>query len=165
MGSISDTQSSFISSFRTKYFEAQSKLSKRSQPFGKKVENIKNSTVKSLFNTASKIKSFIKKNYINIFFSILSLYTLWHGPLRFLSTFILGLAIQKVNYTSHKSIVTSNSLALNILAIIGVILEKTICPACDPTYYLAPCISGIASSEALYNLYQNYSKKTESKNS
>lgn len=153
------TKSSFIDLAGNTFNETKKDISKSFQTFGRKVESIKNSTRNTLSATASKIKKFVEKNYINVIFAILSMSTLFHGPYRFLFASVLGLAIQKVNNKTHKRAVTSTNLALNILGIIGVILEKTICPICDPTYYLAPCISGIATSEAVYNLYRNFSKK------
>ena len=153
------TKSSFIDLAGNKFNETKKAISKTFQTFGRKVESIKNSTKNTLSATASKIKKFVEKKYINVIFAILSMSALFHGPYRFLFASVLGLAIQKVNNKTHKRAVTSTSLALNILGIIGVILEKTICPICDPTYYLAPCISGIATSEAVYNLYRNFSKK------
>ena len=150
---------SFIDLAENKFNETKKDISKTFQTFGRNVESIKNSTINILSKTASKIKKFVEKNYINVIFAILSISALIHGPYRFLFASALGLAIQKVNNKTHKRAVTSTNLALNILGIIGVILEKTICPVCDPTYYLAPCISGIATSEALYNLYRNFSKK------
>ncbi|NGX41270.1 MAG: hypothetical protein KR126chlam4_01109 [Candidatus Anoxychlamydiales bacterium] len=150
---------SFRSSLGNRFQETKTIISKSFQAFEKKVELIKNSTKNSVSETASKIKKFVERNYINVFFAILSICALWHGPVRFLFASLLGLAIQKVNNKANKRIITSTNLALNVLGIIGVILEKTICPVCDPTYYLAPCISGIATSEALYNLYQSFSKK------
>ncbi|NGX32210.1 MAG: hypothetical protein K1060chlam4_00251 [Candidatus Anoxychlamydiales bacterium] len=159
MAAVSNRKPSFRDSVGTKFHETKKDVSKSFQTFGRKVESIKNSIKSTLSATASKIKKFVEKNYINVIFAVLSISALIHGPYRFLFASVLGLAIQKVNNKIHKRAVTSTNLALNILGIIGVILEKTICPICDPTYYLAPCISGIATSEALYNLYRNFSKK------
>ena len=150
---------SIIDSAGTTFHETKTNIPKSFSTFGEKIESIKNSTKNTLSETASKIKKFVEKNYINVIFAILSISALIHGPYRFLFASALGLAIQKINNKARKRAVTSTSLALNILGIIGVILEKTICPVCDPTYYLAPCISGIATSEATYNLYRNFSKK------
>ncbi len=154
------TKPSFIDSVETKFHETKKDISKSNLSFGRKVESIKTSTRKALSKTTSKIKKFVKNNYINVIFAVLSIFALFYGPYRFLFASLLGLAIQKINNKARKRAVTSTNLALNILGIIGVLLEKTICPVCDPTYYLAPCISGIATSEAAYNLYRNFSKKT-----
>lgn len=155
MAAATTPTSRSTSSFETRFHETKKNISKNFQAFLGKIHSIKNSAIKAVSETASKIQNFINNNYINVFFAVLSIYALWHAPYRFLFASILGLAIQKVNHKSQSVIVTNTSLALNILASLGIILEKTICPVCDPTYYLAPCISGIASAEALYNLFQN----------
>ncbi|NGX33981.1 MAG: hypothetical protein K1060chlam1_00325 [Candidatus Anoxychlamydiales bacterium] len=158
MAAETTPKSRLTSSFENAFQEIKKNISKNFQAFGKKFESIKNSTIKAISETASKIQKFINNNYVNVFFAILSISALWHAPYRFLFAATLGLAIQKVNHKSQSVIVTNTSLALNILAALGIILEKTICPVCDPTYYLAPCISGIASAEAAYNLYQSFNK-------
>jgi len=160
MATGTTSTSSLSSSFEIHIQEIKKNISKNFQAFKGKIHSLKYSTIKSLTETPLKVQNFIKKNYINVFFAVLSISALWHAPYRFLVAATLGLAIQKVNYKSQSEIVTNNSFALNILATLGIILEKTICPVCDPTYYLAPCISGIASAEAIYNLYQNWNQQS-----
>jgi len=159
MTAITSSQRSSTSHLKSNSQETKTSISKNSF-FGKRVESLKNSTKSTLSKTALKIQKFVEKNYINVIFAILSISALLHGPYRFLFASILGLGIQKINYKANETAVTSLNLALNILGVIGIILEKTICPICDPSYYLAPCISGIATSEAIYNLYRSFSEKT-----
>lgn len=150
-----NTSKSSIGPLQSNFPQTRINISKKVQFLGRKITSIKNEAGKAVIDTAKKIKIFIQTNFKNIFFMVLSAFALIHGPYRFLLAAMLGFAIQKVNYKPHEEIVTSSSIALNILAILGIILEKTICPICDPTYYLAPCISGITSAEAFYNFLQS----------
>lgn len=146
--------------FRHPLSDKKPKITKKLNAFGKKIDSIKNSTTKTLKNTAVKIKYFIKENYKYLFFALLSIYAFQFSPIRFLLGAVGSLIIQKVDYSPNEKILTAYSLAQNILGIVGIILEKTICPTCDPRYYFAPCLSGIAFAKVSYNLFQYYYSKS-----
>ncbi|NGX63314.1 MAG: hypothetical protein KR126chlam6_00722 [Candidatus Anoxychlamydiales bacterium] len=150
---------SFKSYTYKKYSDAKEHFVDGKNYLGKKVDSLKNISTKTVLDLAKKTKNCILNNYKATFFVIALLFAFEYAPMRFLAASCVTLIVQKIDFEKEKEVVSINNFSLAILGAIGIILEIAFCPVCDPSFYLAPMMSGAAFARASFNLYQNYYTK------
>jgi len=142
-----------------KYLDAKVHFRDGKNYLGKKIDTFKTISTKTVQKIAKKIKDFILKHYKVVLFTISLTFAFGYAPMRFLAASCVTLIVQKIDSEKDNEVVSINNFSLSILGAIGIILEIAFCPVCDPSFYLAPMMSGAAFAKASFSLYQNYYSK------